>query len=246
MNISFWWAIIASVAVSLVSLIGIITFFVKDKLLDKILILIIGFSAGGLIGGAFLHLIPESLEKRNYVDVFSWVILGFIVFFFLERYLHWRHCHEGHCDVHAFTYLSIVGDATHNFIDGLTIGASFVVSVHIGVAVTIAIICHEIPHELGNYGILIYGGFSKLKALLYNFLSAVTAIIGTVIGYIISTHAQNFAVSLMPFAAGGFIYIASCDLIPELHKQPNTRKAALSMVLFVFGIILMLILKEKQ
>lgn len=231
------WALVASVMVSIISLIGAISLILKKGLLDKILLLLIGFSAGGLIGGAFLHLMPEALEQSSDISVFLSVIAGFIIFFILERYLHWRHCHEGKCEVHVFTYLNLIGDAIHNFSDGLVIGASFVVGLKFGILTTLVIIFHEIPQEIGDFGVLIYGGFSKAKALFYNFLSALTCIAGTFIGYVVSTSVERFSVYLLPVIAGGFIYIASCDLIPELHKQPGLKRATLSVLAFSGGVL---------
>jgi zinc and cadmium transporter len=161
----------------------------------------------------------------------------------MEKYLFWRNCHDKKCKIHSFTYLNLVGDGIHNFIDGLIIGASFIVDIKIGVAATIAIIMHEIPQELGDFAVLIYGGFSKRKALICNYLSAATAIIGTVIGYYFTSKISGFSGILLPFAAGGFIYIAACDLIPELHKQKEIKKSLASMVFFLLGLMLMLLLK---
>lgn len=236
---NFVWAVSASIMVSLLSFVGVVSLLLKDKLLEKVLLLLISFSAGALIGGAFLHLIPEAVEKGGNGGVYLYVILGFIFFFILERYLHWRHCHKGICDIHAFTYLNLVGDGVHNFIDGLIIGSAFVVNVHFGVTTSFAIIMHEIPQEIGDFGVLVYGGLNRNKALFYNFLSAVTAIAGTVIGYALANSSDGFLKLLMPVAAGGFIYIASCDLIPELHKQSDIAKATLSMAVFVLGVVFM-------
>lgn len=236
---NFLLAIGASVIVSLVSLVGIISLLMKEKLLNKILFILISFSAGSLIGGAFLHLIPEAVEKNAQLNVYLYVIVGFVLFFILERYLHWRHCHEGKCEIHAFTYLNLIGDGVHNFIDGLIIGSSFVISTSFGITSTFIIIIHEIPQEIGDFGVLIYGGFSKTKALFYNFLSALTAILGTIIGFSLANTSGAFLELLMPIAAGGFIYIASCDLIPELHKQKDIKKATLSIAVFILGVAFM-------
>jgi len=238
------WPVSASIAVSLISLVGIFSLLLNERLLREILILLVGFGAGGLIGGAFLHLLPETIEhSANYLTPFIYVILGFVLFFILEKYFYWRHCHKGKCEIHTFTYLNLVGDGIHNFIDGLIIGTSFVLDIKVGLAATFAIILHEIPQELGDFGVLLYGGFSKSKALFYNFLSATTAIIGTIIGFYFSHCFNGFSGFLLPVAAGGFIYIASCDLIPELHRQPKLKDATLSMLFFILGIVLMLWLK---
>ncbi len=241
---NFFWALGASISVSLISLIGIFSLLIKEKLLERVLFLLIGFSAGGLIGGAFLHLLPEALEQSNSNVVFTYTILGFILFFILERYFHWRHCHEGVCDIHAFTYLNLIGDGIHNFSDGLVIGASFAVNLHFGVITTLVIIFHEIPQEIGDFAVLIYGGFSKSKALVYNFLSALTCILGTLIGFRLSENIHNFLIFVLPVVAGGFIYIAACDLIPELHKQPDLKKSVSSIFAFACGVLFILLARN--
>jgi zinc and cadmium transporter len=234
------WALGASIVVSLISFVGVISLLLKENLLNKILLLLISFSAGALIGGAFLHLIPEAVEKSGHSnEVYLFVIVGFILFFVLEKYLHWRHCHKGKCEIHMFTYINLVGDGVHNFIDGLIIGSSFMVNVSFGLTTTFAIVMHEIPQEIGDFGVLVYGGLNKNKALFYNFLSALTAVLGTAIGYALANTSDVFLKLLMPVAAGGFIYIASCDLIPELHKEQNLKKATLSMAVFILGVAFM-------
>ncbi len=238
------YALIASGIVSLISLIGVFALVIKDDLLKKIIVFLVAFAAGGLIGGAFLDILPEAMEYvKDTGQLFIYVIAGFYVFFILEKYLHWRHCHAAQCEVHRFTYLNIVGDIVHNFCDGLIIGAIFLVDVKLGIATTLAIIFHEIPHELGNFAVLIYGGFSKFKALAFNFLSSLFAIAGTLFGYYLSSKINGFVGVLLPAAAGGFIYIAACDLIPELHKEEDGKRSALIMITFTLGIILMNILK---
>lgn len=238
---NFFWALGASIVVSLISLIGIFGLLLKEKFLEKILLLLIGFSAGGLIGGAFLHLLPEALEESSSNTVFLYTILGFIFFFILERYFHWRHCHEGRCDIHAFTYLNLIGDGIHNFTDGLVIGASFVVNINFGLVTTLVIIFHEIPQEIGDFAVLVYGGFSKFKALTFNFISALTCILGTIIGYYLSAGSARFSALLLPLVAGGFIYIAGCDLVPELHKDPGLKRATFSLLAFICGILFILL-----
>lgn len=237
---NFFWALGASILVSLISLIGIFSLLFQDKWLDKILFLLIGFAAGGLIGGAFLHLMPEALEQSQ-SNIFLYIILGFISFFILEKYFYWRHCHNGICDVHAFTYLNLIGDGIHNFTDGLVIGASFIVSIHFGIITTLVIIFHEVPQEIGDFAVLVYGGFNKFKALLFNFISALTCVLGTTAGYLLSKNIGNFSPFLLSFTAGGFIYIAACDLVPELHKQPGLKRSTLSLFAFLCGIIFVLL-----
>jgi zinc and cadmium transporter len=237
------WVVGASLFVSLLSLIGIITFILKERWLNKVLIVLIAFSAGGLIGGAFLHLMPEALKLTSPSSAFLVLIVGFVLFFLMERFFYWRHCHNGKCDVHPFTYLILIGDGVHNFIDGIVMGASFFVSIHFGLVTTLIIILHEIPQELGDFGVLVYGGLNKYKALFYNLLSGLTAVLGALAGYFFTQQAQVSTPFILPFAAGGFIYIASCDLIPEIRKQTDSRRVLFSMLFFILGIALILAVK---
>lgn len=240
-----FWILASTFLVSLISLVGIVTLALKDNLLHKILFCLVGFSAGALIGGAFLHILPECLEHNSSTTVFSYLIAGIVVFFLMERYLHWRHCHAdgGSCKIHAFTYLNLVGDGFHNFIDGMVIAASFIVSWKLGLVTTLAIILHEIPQELGDFAVLIYGGFSKKKALLFNFATALMAVIGAIIGYFIADLSRGFANFILPFTAGGFIYIATSDLIPELHKENDLKRSTAAFMAFLLGILFMALAK---
>lgn len=235
--------LISTFVVSIISLIGVVTLAIQERFLKTILFFLIAFSAGALLGGAFLHLIPEAIEKTDPAKVFIFVTAGFVLFFILEKYLFWHHCHDGVCGVHTFTYLNLIGDGLHNFMDGLVIAAGFTSSVSLGVFTTILVIVHEIPQELGDFGVLVYGGFSKRKALFCNFLSALTAFGGALVGYFISNRIAGFSYILLALTAGGFIYIASSDLVPEIHKETNLKKSIFSLVFFVFGIVLMYILK---
>jgi zinc and cadmium transporter len=239
------WILASTFLVSMISLVGIFTLAIKENLLQKILFCLVGFSAGALLGGAFLHILPECLENNSATVVFSYLILGIIIFFMLERFLHWRHCHEeGVCKTHAFTYLTLIGDGFHNFMDGMVIAVSFTASFQIGLVTTLAIILHEIPQELGDFAILIYGGFSRKKALLFNFASALMAVVGALVGYFISETLHSFTNFILPLTAGGFIYIATSDLIPELHKENNLKRAMSAFSAFLLGIILMAVLNK--
>ncbi len=233
------WIIFATLILSIISLLGILTFSLKPKYLKKILLLLVSLSAGALMGGAFFHLIPEALEASSATNVFMSVLTGFIIFFIIEKVLHWRHCHEDHCPVHSFAYMNLFGDAVHNFIDGLIIAASFIVNVPLGIATTLAVALHEIPQEIGDFGVLLHAGFSKVKALSYNFLIAATAILGGLIGFLLKETTESLTLFLLPFAAGGFLYIAASDLIPEIRKELNMKKSFLNLIIFLVGIILM-------
>jgi zinc and cadmium transporter len=231
--------IISTLIVSIISLVGILTLILNDKLLKKILYILVSLSAGALLGGAFLHLIPESLENYQTPFLFIFILIGFSFFFITEKILHWRHCHKGVCKVHTYAQMSLIGDSIHNFIDGLIIAASFLTNISVGIASTIAIALHEIPQELGNFGVLIHGGYKKSKALFINFLTALTALIGGILGYFLYNEIGSLLISfLLPFAAGGFIYVSASDLIPELRKEEHFMTSMLAFVIFVLGIAL--------
>ncbi len=234
--------ILATLIISLISLIGIITISMKKKLLKKLIMSLVALSAGALIGGAFLHLIPESIEEFG-SNILIYVLVGFTVFFLIEKILHWRHCHEVDCKIHSFAYMSLIGDAVHNLIDGIIIGVTFVVDSGLGIASTMAIALHEIPQELGDFAVLVHGGFSRKKALLANFLTALTAIVGGILGYFLTTFTENAMMYLLPFAAGGFIYISASDLLPELRKEVRIEKAIMNFLIFLVGIGLMFAVK---
>lgn len=238
-----WFYTLSSVIiVSLVSLMGVFTLSLSREKLNKILIYLVSFAAGTLLGDAFIHLIPEAFEILKNKLLFSvYILLGILVFFIIEKFLHWRHCHKVACDdhPHPFSYIILMGDSVHNFIDGMVIAASYLVSIPVGIATTLAVVFHEIPQEIGDFGSLIYGGFTKVKALTFNFLTALTAIAGAVIVLLLNINDGKLTEFLVPFAAGGFIYIASADLIPELHKDTEPKKSFWQLVTFILGIGLM-------
>lgn len=235
--------ILASVAaVSLVAFIGLLFIGLKEALIGRILMALVGFASGSLIGGAFFHLLPDALEEKGLI-IWQLVVTGILFFFVMEKFLYWRHCHDGKCPVHIFAYLNLIGDGIHNLVDGVTIAASFLVSYSLGFATTLAVVFHEIPQELGDFGVLLYGGFGKKKALTYNFLSALAAVAGALITYYLASQIENVAQFLVPFAAGGFIYIAATDLMPELHKRTQARESLVQLVSILLGIGLMLTLK---
>jgi len=212
--------------------------------LKKILLYFVSFSAGGLFGDAFIHLIPEAVEKSGFgMHVSLYILVGITASFIAEKFLQWRHCHipTSKEHPHSFAYMNLFGDAVHNFIDGLIIGGSYLASVPLGIATTLAVIFHEIPQEIGDFGVLIYGGFARSKALLFNFATALTAVFVTIIALSLGFLMQGSTTFLVPFAAGNFIYIAGSDLIPELHKQePKLLKSALQLTAFIFGILVLL------
>ena len=244
--LNIWiYSLVRVFIVSLISLIGIITIAIKAEKLNKFLIYMVAFSAGALFGGAFLHLLPEIVEANGFSFTISiFILVGIVIFFILEKLINWRHCHlpitEEH--VHPFAIMNLIGDGLHNFIDGLIIGVSYIVSIPAGIATTIAVGLHEIPQEIGDFGVLIHGGFSKGKALGLNFITALAAVIGAIIALVASTYIENIQLYLIPIAVGGFIYIAGADLIPELHKNFTLKKAILQLVAFIAGILVMVAL----
>jgi len=233
-------AILASVTtVSLIAFVGIIFIGLKENLLKRILMALVGFASGTLLGGAFLHLLPEALKETNSIEIpLYYVILGIVSFFALEKFLYWRHCHEEECPVHMFVYLNLVGDGIHNFIDGMIIAATYIFSFDLGFTTTLAVIFHEIPQEIGDFGVLIYGGLTKRKALTYNFISALTAILGAITTYSLA-YLQSIEALLVPFATGGFIYIAATDLMPELHKKSHADESIIQLISILLGLGLM-------
>jgi zinc and cadmium transporter len=231
------YSLLSVFLVSCISLIGLITLSIKEKTLKKILLYFVSFSVGGLLGDAFIHLLPESIKLVDGTLLSFYILLGLITSFIVEKFIQWRHCHiptsKNH--PHPFALMNLMGDSVHNFIDGLIIGASYLTSFQIGIATTLAVMLHEIPQEIGDFGVLVHGGFKRNRALFLNFLTALTAMAGTMISLIIGS-AVNLTGFLLPFAIGGFIYIASSDLIPELHKETKPIKSFIQLIMLIAGI----------
>ncbi len=250
--------VVSVLAVSLVSLVGVVAFSVHEATLRKYLSALVGLAAGALLGDALLHLIPESLAALGDERVFGVAVLaGIIVFFVLEKYLRWHHAHHGPEEEHAgheqfetgshetqvhLAPMVVVADGLHNVIDGAVIAASFLVSPALGAATTLAVFLHEIPQEIADYALLIHAGFSRSKALFYNFLSGLTALIGAALVLWIGTDVESFGAYAAAVTAGAFIYLAAADLIPELNKTPGFKRSALEIGAFLTGILLMLAL----
>lgn len=237
--------ILATTIISLLSLAGLSVILLKDKILDKILLGLVSLSGGVLFGGALLHLLPESLEIfQNEKTVFLITIFGFLFFYALEQFILWHHCHYGQHN-HQIKPLSIIillSDGIHNFLDGAAIAAAFLINPSLGVATTIAVALHELPQEIGDFAVLVHSGLSKTKALLANFISALTAIFGGVLAfYLAGTFGQNIA-WLLPFAAGSFIYISAADLIPEIKRHESTGQSLKNFAIYLIGVFLMLLI----
>lgn len=236
------WIILATLLDGLIAFAGILTLLWSETRIRKIVKVLVAFSAGALLGGAFLHLLAESIEQIPKIQAFQLVLVGFVLFFLIEKFLHWHHCHEGKCEVHPVSYLILFGDAVHNFIDGLVIAAGFLVNPAFGIVTTLLIMGHEFPQELGDFGVMLYAGMEKKKALILNFLAQLTAVLGGVSGYFLSLSVGSVSF-LLPFAAGGFIYIAASDLTPELHKEKSLSKSMVSFAFLLIGMGFMLALK---
>lgn len=227
--------LLATSALSCISLIGLVFLSVRETFLRQIAALLVAFASGALIGGVFFHLIPEALALAG-EQVYPLIVFGIVLFFVLEKFLYWRHCHAGICETHNFTYLNLIGDGFHNFLDGMLIAGGFLVSVELGMVTTTVVALHEIPQELGDFGILIYGGFTRTKALSFNFLSALSAVVGGMSTYFFSVYVHALQAPLLALAAGGFLYVALVDLLPELHKQRKLSEAISQLTLMLFGI----------
>lgn len=233
------YALLSVLAVSLISLVGAALLPLNEKLLKTFLIYFLSFSAGALLGDVFIHLLPEVVEVEGFTQSVSVnILIGILATFLIEKVIHWKH-HRPHSDrihKHPVTTMTLIGDGVHNFIDGLVIGASYFISIPAGIATTFAVILHEIPQEIGNFGVLIHGGYTRSRALLFNFLSALTAVVGVVTVLAVGTASNQSITALTSFAAGNFIYIAASDLIPELHKEVGLKKTALQFVTMLLGI----------
>jgi len=243
MNIVY--AFVSVVGVSMLSLLGAIFFVLVTRSINKSIASLLAISSGVLLGSAFLDLLPESFVRMPQ-QALPVALSGIVFFFSLEKFLQWHHHVDGDhapvdcsakADAHV-GYLSLIGDGVHNFVDGILIGASYLVSIPLGVTTTIAVIAHEIPHEMADFTILLYSGFSRRKALLFNFLSATTAILGT-LSVVLAAHVSETLVPyFVPFSAGNFIYIAAADLIPELHKRRSPAVSLIQVALVILGIFI--------
>ncbi|MBA4337018.1 ZIP family metal transporter [bacterium] len=227
--------------VSLISLLGAITIVIKQKTIKHFLIFLVSFAAGAMLGDVFLHMLPEMAQEGALNLKSSFLILvGIGIFFILEKIIHWRHCHltatKEH--THPLAFMNLVGDATHNFIDGILIAGSYMLSFPIGIATTIAVILHEIPQEMGDFGVLLHSGMKPKKALMLNFLSALTAVLGALFILLIGEKIDVTGV-IVPITIGGFLYIANADLIPELHKETKVSHSLIQLLTFSIGVAIM-------
>ncbi len=245
------WAytILSVVMISLISLVGVVVIMLGPRRLDRIIPLLISLAVGALFGDALVHLLPQAFRDSTSPALVSlYVLLGILLFFLLERFLHWHHEHHAQSlnPVHPVAYVNLVADASHNFLDGVIIGASYLIGTPIGVATTLAVALHEIPQELGDFGILVHAGFAPRRALLMNLISALLAVVGAVTSLLLGPVVSGYTVFMLPLIAGGFIYIAGADLIPELHHEHELpgSLAQFAMILAGIGLMYLLLLVE--
>ena len=241
----YLYAFASVIAVSLVSFVGIFALSLKEEILRKYIFVFISIAVGALLGDAFIHLIPESFEDAtNPLSVSVLIIAGILFFFILEKFFHWHHhrddTKENH--IHPVGKLIIFSDGVHNFIDGIIIGVSFLVSIPLGIATTLAVILHEIPQEIGDFAVLLHAGYSKSRALWLNFLSALLAVVGVIFALVLGEASENFIAYFLPIAAGGFIYIAVADLMPELHKTKEMKYSVLQIMAVIAWVLAMVAL----
>ena len=239
----YFYAFLSVILVSLISLVGVFSLSLREEWIRKYIFIFVSLAVGALLGDVFIHLIPEAFEEGiPFAGLF--VILGILIFFILEKFLHWHHhgTDASEREIHPVGRLVLFSDGIHNFIDGIIIGVSFMVSVPVGLATTLAVILHEIPQEIGDFAVLLHAGYSKKRALYLNFLSALFAILGTIVAFLLKENGEAFTTWVLPVAAGGFIYIATSDLIPELHKTKEMKYSILQLVAVMAGVLAMLAL----
>lgn len=229
---------------SILSLIGGILLLIKENLALKSSHYLSAFAAGTLLGTAFLDLLPEALEQVQEIgleiNIFLATLLGILVFFLLERFIDWFHHHHEHQGQSSSPTvpLIVLGDSLHNFIDGMAIAATFLVSIPLGVVTALAVAAHEIPQEIGDFGILLHKGVSRSKVLWYNVFSALTALLGAMIVFWVGEVIKQYLPVLLSLTAGFFIYIAASDLIPEIHSEDRKDVALMETVLLIMGVLM--------
>jgi zinc and cadmium transporter len=237
------WIVCGGLAMSAIALVGSVTLLLSDATLHRILLPLVSLAAGSLIGGAFFHMIPAGIEQTgNNLVFYVWIVLGFCVFFALEQFLHWHHCHRAAGDCRQpLTYLILVGDGLHNFIGGSAIAGAFITDTRLGIMAWLAAAAHEIPQELGDFGVLLHGGWEKRKALLFNVLSGSTFLVGGLLTYLMSYKID--VAWLIPFAAGNFLYIGASDLVPEVKEHTGLAVNMTNFLCFFASLACMLMIK---
>ena len=228
----------------IVSLAGGAILLLKEKFALRVSHYLASFAAGTLLGAAFFDLLPEAaheLEESggSHSELFLWTLVGLLSFFLLERFIRWFHHHHDHDHAKNQSTVSLVvlGGSIHNFIDGVVIASTFMVSIPLGIVTSLAVAAHEIPQEIGDFGILLHRGLRKKKILFLNFLSACIALVGALLAYGAADSLESFLPLILAISAGHFIYIAASDLIPEIHNEDNKKTAMIETFLLLVGVI---------
>lgn len=228
------YIIVFSTLGSLISMSGGLLLISREDLAEKVSRLAAPFAAGALLAAAFIDLLPRATEEGG-SRIFTWVLAGMILFFLLERFVlefHHQHTHAHDPDEapemkDAAVPLIVLGDAVHNFIDGVVIAGTFLVSIPLGMVTTLAVAAHEIPQEIGDFGLLLHRGVSKKRVLLYNLFGGMATVVAAVLTYFVGARIAVVLPSFIALTAGFFIYIAASDLIPEIHRNRGKRTAGI-------------------
>jgi zinc and cadmium transporter len=224
---------------SIASLIGGALLLLNKKLIQNLSHYLSAYAGGALLGAAFFDLLPEAFSEQDPIQMLQMTLLGILIFFILERFIRWFHHHHEHPNKEdrAVVSLVVIGDSIHNFIDGVAIAGTFLISIPLGIVTTIAVAAHEIPQEIGDFGVMIHRGVSRTKILLLNVLSAFTSLFGALSLYLLRDTISPFLPSFLAITAGFFIYIALSDLIPEIHQQEKRRVATVETIILLVGIL---------
>lgn len=239
----FAWIVGGGLLMSMIALVGSVTLLLKEEVLKAVLRPLVAFAAGSLIGGALFHMLPAATHELGHeVWPYVWCVAGFLTFLALEQFLHWHHSHQPDAaEDEPLIWLILIADGLHNFIGGLSVAASFLISVPVGISAWIAAAAHEVPQELGDFAVLLHGGWSKPRALLFNWLSGMTFLVGGLIAYFLSR--QVDVTFLVPFAAGNFLYIGAADLVPEIKKDERWKRSVAHFASLSAGLALLLAIR---
>jgi zinc and cadmium transporter len=198
---------------------------------------LVSYAVGALLGVALLELLPQALSRLEARTVFGALLIGILTFFVLEKLALWRHCHTHECDVHRSTApLVLIGDAAHNFMDGAVIGATVVTSIPLAVSTAVAVLAHEIPHEVSDFAILLHAGYSRSRALTMNALCEAAGVVGAIVSVLFLSLLPRIEPYFLAFATASFLYVAMSDLIPDLHRGTFDDNAVRQVVLVGAGI----------
>ena len=210
---------------------------IRPALLDRALPRLVSFSTGALLGAALLGMIPHAATELSVPTMASVVLGGLLTFLVLEKLLVWRHCHKHDCEVHASSgALLLLGDAFHNFVDGVVIAGAFLASTPLGLSVALSTVAHEVPQEIGEFMVYLRSGFSRRRALLLNSATSLTGVLGAILGYFFLAEMRGVGPYLLTFAAAGFLYVALADLVPIQRGKTSLRITIVDLVLVAVGI----------